>query len=42
MNENLENVNPKLYKKLDDREITAEELDEDIEDDFDAREIFGI
>jgi len=41
MSENLENINPKLYKKLDDREITVEEQDEDVADEFDAREIFG-
>jgi len=41
MNENLENINPKLYKRLNDREITAEEQDEDVADEFDAREIFG-
>lgn len=41
MSENLENINPKLYKKLDDREITIEERDEDVADEFDAREIFG-
>ncbi|CAL1678812.1 unnamed protein product [Lasius platythorax] len=42
MNENLENINPKLYKKLNDREITVEEQDEDVADGFDAREIFDI
>ncbi|XP_050461100.1 MIP18 family protein galla-2 [Cataglyphis hispanica] len=42
MNENLENINPKLYKRLNDREITAEEQDEDVADGFDAREIFDI
>ncbi|XP_070149061.1 MIP18 family protein galla-2 [Polyergus mexicanus] len=42
MNENLENINPKLYKRLNDREITAEEEDEDVADGFDAREIFDI
>jgi len=42
MNENVENINPKLYKKLNDREITSEEQDEDIMDEFDAREIFGM
>ncbi|XP_071570272.1 MIP18 family protein galla-2 [Temnothorax nylanderi] len=42
MSENLENINPKLYKKLDDREITVEEQDEDVVDEFDAREIFDI
>lgn len=42
MGENLENINPKLYKKLDDREITIEEQDEDVADEFDAREIFDL
>lgn len=42
MSENLENINPKLYKKLDDRKITIEEQDEDVADEFDAREIFDI
>jgi len=42
MSENLENINPKLYKKLDDREITNEEWDEYVTDEFDAREIFDI
>lgn len=42
MNENLENINPKLYKRLNDREITVEEQDEDVADEFDAREIFDI
>lgn len=38
----MENINPKLYKKLDDRKITIEEQDEDVADEFDAREIFDI
>ncbi|XP_029677225.1 MIP18 family protein galla-2 [Formica exsecta] len=42
MNENLENINPKLYKRLNDREITVDEQDEDVADGFDAREIFDI
>ncbi|KYN05134.1 PREDICTED: MIP18 family protein CG7949 [Cyphomyrmex costatus] len=42
MSENLENINPKLYKKLDDREITISDQDEDVTDEFDAREIFDI
>lgn len=41
MSEISENINPKLYKKANDREITAEEQNEDIADEFDAREIFG-
>lgn len=39
--ENLENINPNVYEKLSDRSITAEELDDDIVDEFDAREVFG-
>lgn len=39
---NLENINPKLYKCIDERLITAEEENETIPDDFDSREIFGI
>lgn len=42
MSDTLENINPKLYKKKDERQITAEDEDEDIVDEFDAREIFGI
>lgn len=37
----LENVNPNIYSKIDDRLITLEEEDDDVEDEFDAREIFG-
>ncbi|XP_014614999.1 PREDICTED: MIP18 family protein CG7949 [Polistes canadensis] len=42
MMENLENINPKLYKKVEDRQITAAEKDEDIVDAFDEREVFDI
>ncbi|XP_032678053.1 MIP18 family protein galla-2 [Odontomachus brunneus] len=42
MVENLENINPKLYKKLDKREITTEEEDENVVDEFDAREVFDL
>lgn len=41
MTDNLENINPKLYKKVEDRQVTAAEEDEDIVDAFDAREVFG-
>ncbi|KAL2715446.1 MIP18 family protein CG7949 [Vespula squamosa] len=41
MMDNLENINPKLYKKVEDRQVTAAEEDEDIVDEFDAREVFG-
>ena len=39
--EKLENVNPNLYQKIDERNITADEEDENVVDEFDAREIFG-
>jgi hypothetical protein len=38
----LENVNPRLYTRCEQRPITEEEMDEDVYDEFDAREIFGI
>ncbi|XP_051157934.1 MIP18 family protein galla-2 [Leptopilina boulardi] len=38
----LENVNPTLYKKVDERKVTADEENEDVVDEFDAREIFDI
>lgn len=38
----LENVNPTLYKKVDERKVTADDENEDVIDDFDAREIFDI
>lgn len=42
MEDSFENINPKLYRKIDERKITAEDEDEDIVDEFDAREIFGM
>ncbi|XP_043673443.1 MIP18 family protein galla-2 [Vespula pensylvanica] len=42
MTDNLENINPKLYKKIEDRQVTAAEEDEDIVDAFDAREVFDL
>lgn len=41
MGDILENINPKLYKKIDERQITAEDENENVVDEFDAREIFG-
>ncbi|KAI4471216.1 hypothetical protein MML48_1g02547 [Holotrichia oblita] len=38
----LENVNPNIYSKIDDRLITLEEQDDNVEDEFDAREIFDL
>lgn len=42
MNSALENINPKLYRKADEREVTANDEDENIVDEFDAREIFDL
>ncbi|CAH1390704.1 unnamed protein product [Nezara viridula] len=38
----LQNVNPKLFLKCDQRLITDEELNDDVRDLFDEREVFGI
>lgn len=38
----LENINPKLYRKCEEREITPEEEDDNVVDPFDSREVFGI
>ncbi|XP_043466174.1 MIP18 family protein galla-2 [Leptopilina heterotoma] len=40
--EQLENVNPTLYKKLDERKVTADDENEDVVDEFDSREVFDI
>lgn len=37
-----ENINPNVFQKISEREITYEEEDDDIVDEFDAREIFGM
>lgn len=37
----LENINPNIYKKTDERRVTKDELDEDVVDPIDEREIFG-
>jgi hypothetical protein len=37
----LENINPSIYKKTDEREVTKGELDESVVDPIDEREIFG-
>lgn len=37
-----DNVNPHVYEKESEREITREEQDEDVVDDFDQREIFDL
>jgi hypothetical protein len=40
--ESLENINPKLYRKCEERETTPGEEDDSVVDPFDAREVFGI
>ncbi|KAK0087755.1 hypothetical protein PV325_000133 [Microctonus aethiopoides] len=42
MNDKLENINPKLYEKIDERHVTADDEDENVVDEFDAREIFDL
>lgn len=42
MADRLENINPKLYKKINERQITANDEDEEIVDEFDSREIFDL
>lgn len=37
----LENINPNIYKKTDIREVSKDELNEDVADPIDAREVFG-
>ncbi|XP_066289537.1 cytosolic iron-sulfur assembly component 2B-like [Branchiostoma lanceolatum] len=38
----LQNANPQLYGRTSEREVTPEELDDDVEDKIDAREIFDL
>lgn len=38
----IENLNPNVYKKSDDRKSGANDWDDSIDDPFDAREIFGM
>uniref|UniRef100_A0A8D8U189 MIP18 family protein CG7949 n=1 Tax=Cacopsylla melanoneura TaxID=428564 RepID=A0A8D8U189_9HEMI len=38
----LENINPTLYGKCEERLVTREEEDDDIADEFDSREIFDL
>nr|XP_033335074.1 MIP18 family protein galla-2 isoform X1 [Megalopta genalis] len=42
MADTLENINPKLYKKIDERIVTANDENENIVDEFDTREIFDL
>uniref|UniRef100_A0A182QFT3 MIP18 family-like domain-containing protein n=1 Tax=Anopheles farauti TaxID=69004 RepID=A0A182QFT3_9DIPT len=38
----LENINPNVYKKCEDRKLTKDDEDEDVADPFDEREIFDL
>ena len=40
--EGLENANPEVFEAALDRETLPEEEDDDVQDEIDAREIFGL
>ncbi|XP_046976103.1 MIP18 family protein galla-2 [Vanessa cardui] len=42
MTKTADNVNPNVYEKGSEREVTSAELDEDVLDDIDEREIFDL
>lgn len=37
----LENINPEIYKKTDERKVTSDDFNNDIADPIDEREVFG-
>lgn len=37
----IENINPNVYKKCEDRKRLAADLDDNVSDPFDEREVFG-
>lgn len=37
----LENINPSVYKKTEERRVTNNELNEEVADPIDEREVFG-
>lgn len=37
----LENINPSVYKKKDERKVTSDDYNEDVVDPIDEREVFG-
>lgn len=37
----LENINPNVYKKTDERKVSRDELNEIVADPIDEREVFG-
>jgi len=40
--ETLENANPAIFKRTADRDVTASELNDDVRDEIDSREVFDI
>lgn len=42
MTKTADNINPHIYEKGSEREITSSERDEDLQDEFDDREIFDL
>ncbi|KAJ2941901.1 hypothetical protein O0L34_g10716 [Tuta absoluta] len=42
MNKVADNVNPHIYEKESERKISSGDLDEDVVDDFDEREVFDM
>lgn len=38
----LENANPEIFQKAEEREVLPEEEDDDVYDEIDAREVFGV
>lgn len=38
----IENINPNVYKKCEERKRTAADLDDNVYDPFDEREVFGM
>lgn len=37
----IENINPNVYKKCEDRKRVAADFDDNVSDPFDEREVFG-
>lgn len=37
----LENINPNVYKKTDERKVTSNDYNEEVIDPIDEREVFG-
>ncbi|CAO1324410.1 unnamed protein product [Diamesa hyperborea] len=42
MAEAIENINPNVYKKCEDRKVSVSDCDDTVDDPFDAREVFDL